>query len=156
MLPPKSVDHSRTETTHLVLPGQANALGTIFGGVVMQWIDEIAAAAAMRHAGGPVVTVAVDALHFIEPIRVGELVVMRAQVNGVARTSMEIGVRVEVEDPRSGARRQTTKAYLSFVAVDQGGRPCPVPPLAVAGEDDRRRQEEAAARRAARLSTRRG
>ena len=109
-LPEKPVSASRAETTHLVLPGQANALGSIFGGVVMQWIDEIAAVAALRHANGAAVTAAVDALHFLAPIHIGDLVVMRAQVNAVSRSSIEIGVRVDVEDAVTATRRKTTKA----------------------------------------------
>src|SRR5579862_7791001 len=102
---------SRCEMTELVLPGDANSLGTIFGGKVMQWVDIAAAVAAMRHAGMQVVTASIDALHFLTPIRVGEVVVLRAQVNEVFRSSMEVGVRVEAEDPRKVAagRRYTTR-----------------------------------------------
>lgn len=146
---------SRTETTHLVLPGLTNVHGTIFGGFVMQWIDEIAAVAAVRHVGGPVVTAAVDALHFLAPIQLGALVVMKAQVNAVARTSMEVGVRVEVETPSTRARVCTTRAYLTFVAIDEHGRPTDVPPLVVSSKEERRRQSDAEARRAARLAQRR-
>lgn len=145
---------SRTQTTHLVLPGQTNALGTIFGGIVMQWIDEIGAVVAMRHAGGQVVTAAVDALQFLQPIQLGDLVVMRANVNWTGHSSMEIGVRVEVEDPRSGVRKKTTKAYLTFVAIDHDGRPRPVAPLRHDDAEDARRFAEGAARRAARLAAR--
>jgi acyl-CoA hydrolase len=154
MLPAKPPAASRAETTHLVLPGLTNVHGTIFGGYVMQWIDEIAAVAAVRHAGGPVVTAAVDALHFLAPIQLGALVAMKAQVNAVARTSMEVGVRVEVETVATGERRRTTKAYLTFVAIDEQGRPRAVAPLVVATDEERRRQSDAEARRAARLAAR--
>src|ERR1700730_4270332 len=90
---------SRCEMTEIVLPGDANALGTIFGGKVMQWGDIAASVAAMRHAGRQVVTASIDALHFLSPIRVGEVVVLRAQVNEAFGTSLEVGVRVEAEDP---------------------------------------------------------
>src|SRR5689334_3094321 len=119
----KTPADSRTETTHFVLPEATNALGTIFGGTIMQWIDEVAAIAATRHAGGIAVTAAVDALQFLAPIHLGDLVVLKAQVNAVGRTSMEVGVRVEVEDPKTGVRKKTTKAYLTFVATDDDGRP---------------------------------
>ncbi len=152
---PRPASASSAEATHFVMPGLTNVHGTIFGGIVMQWIDEIAAVAATRHCCGPVVTAAVDALHFIEPIQLGALVVLKAQVNFVATTSLEVGVRVEVENPATGERRRTTRAYLTFVAVDAHGRPRPVPPLAVSTDDERRRQQEAAARRAARLAQRR-
>ena len=150
----KSVAASRVETTHFVLPNATNALGTIFGGIVMQWIDETAAVAAVRHAAGPAVTATVDALQFLAPIHLGDLVVLKAQVNGVGATSMEVGVRVEVEDPRTGLRTRTTKAYLTFVAIDGAGHPRPVAGLVAASDDERRRQADSARRRAARLAAR--
>jgi acyl-CoA hydrolase len=145
---------SRVEMTEIVLPGDTNALGTIFGGKVMQWIDIAASVAGMRHSGGSVVTASIDALTFLTPIHLGEIVQLRAQVNYVGRTSMEIGVRVEAEDPRTGARRYTTKAYLTFVAIDAAGQPRPIPPLTLETDEDRRRNEDAQARRAARLALR--
>lgn len=152
---PKSVAASAVETTHIVLPGNTNALGTIFGGTVMQWIDEVAAVAAMRHAAGTVVTAAVDALQFLQPIHLGDVVVLRAQVNAVFRSSMEVGVRVDVEDPKTGLRRKTTKAYLTFVALSRaGGEPREVAPLLLPTDEDRRREAAARARRAARLAAR--
>jgi acyl-CoA hydrolase len=146
---------SRVEMTEIVLPGDTNALGTIFGGKVMQWIDIAASVTGMRHSGGNVVTASIDALAFLTPIQVGEVVVLKSQVNFVGSTSMEIGVRVEAEDPRSGTHRYTTKAYLTFVAIDQDGKARPIPPLLLEGDDDRRRHAAAEARRAARLALRR-
>src|SRR5688500_16067421 len=99
---------SRVETAQVVLPGLTNTHGTIFGGMLMQWIDISAAIAAVRHAAGPVVTAAMDRLHFLQPVRVGAVVILKAQVNFAARTSMEVGVRVEVEDPRTRSRVQAT------------------------------------------------
>jgi acyl-CoA hydrolase len=145
---------SRVEMTELVLPGDTNALGTIFGGKVMQWIDIAASVAAMRHSGGNVVTASIDGLTFLTPIHLGEIVRLQAQVNFVGRTSMEIGVRVEAEDPRTAAHRYTTKAYLTFVAIDAGGRPRAIPPLVLEDDDDRRRAAEAEGRRKARLALR--
>ncbi len=147
---------SRVEMTQIVMPAHANGTrGVLFGGVVVQWIDVCAGVAAMRHAGGPTVTASIDRLDFMSPIHVGDIVILQAQVNFVHKTSMEVGCRVETEDPRTRARRYTTKAYLTFVAVDESGRPRPVPALVVTTDDERRRQNQAAARRAARLEARR-
>ena len=145
---------SRVEMTELVLPGDTNALGTIFGGKVMQWIDIAASVAGMRHSGGSVVTASIDALTFLTPIHLGEIVRLQAQVNFVGRTSMEVGVRVEAENPRTAARRYTTKAYLTFVAIDADGKPRAIPPLVAENDDDRRRAADAEARRRARLALR--
>src|SRR6476619_2380838 len=120
---------SRVETEQLVLPGLTNTHGTIFGGMLMQWIDIAAGIAAARHATGPVVTASMDRLHFLSPVHLGEVVILQAQVNFAAHTSMEVGVRVFAEDQRTCERRQTTRAYLTFVAVDTDGRPREVPPL---------------------------
>lgn len=154
LLPARSVAHSRAETIHFVLPGETNALGTLFGGTVMQWIDIIAGVSAARHSGGVAVTAAVDALQFIAPIQLGELVVLKSQVNMAWRSSMEVGVRVEVEDPKTGVRRMTTRAYLTFVAIDAEGQPRRIPPLAAENDEEQRRMQEAIARREARLRMR--
>jgi acyl-CoA hydrolase len=141
--------------TQIVMPTHTNGVGGIlFGGIIMQWIDICAGVAAMRHAGGAVVTASVDRLDFITPIRVGDVVVLQAMVNFVARTSMEVGCRVETEDMRTRERRYTTKAYLTFVATDENGRPRPVPPLHPHSENEKRRAAEAAVRRAHRIDTR--
>ncbi len=151
---PRAPGASRVEMTEIVLPGDTNALGTIFGGKVMQWIDIAASVAGMRHSGGSVVTASIDALHFLTPIHLGEIVILKAQVNFVGRTSMEIGVRVEAENPRTGAHRYTTKAYLTFVAIDAEGKARPIPPLELVSDDDKRRHADAGARRDARLALR--
>ncbi|HEY0707849.1 MAG TPA: acyl-CoA thioesterase [Polyangia bacterium] len=145
---------SRVETAQVVLPGLTNTHGTIFGGILMQWIDVAAAIAAARHAQGPVVTASMDRLHFLEPVRQGAIVIVQAQVNFVARTSLEVGVRVLVEDVGTRERMQATRAYLTFVAVDGAGHPRPVQPLVPEGEDDQRRFAAAARRREARLAER--
>jgi acyl-CoA hydrolase len=146
---------SRVVMTQIVMPTHVNgAGGVLFGGVVMQWIDVCAGVAAMRHARGPVVTASIDRLDFLSPIRLGDIVVLHAQVNFAARTSMEVGCRVETEDPRTRQRRYTTKAYLTFVAVDEHGRPRPVDALDPEDTVERRRFEDAARRREARLKTR--
>jgi acyl-CoA hydrolase len=143
---------SRCVMTQIVMPSHTNGeAGMMFGGILMQWIDVCAGVAAMRHAGGPVVTASVDRLDFLTPVRLGEVVVLSAQVNYVRRTSMEVGCRVETEDMDSRQRRYTTKAYLTFVAVDPAGRPRPVPALDLPTPDDVRRHAEAERRRTDRL-----
>ena len=146
---------SRVETCQLVLPGLTNVHGTIFGGMLMQWIDIAGGIAAARHASSGVVTASMDRLHFLGPVHLGEVVILQAQVNFAGNTSMEIGVRVFAENQNKGSRRQTTRAYLTFVAVGDDGRPRPVPPLILETADDRRRYAEAQRRRAVRLRERR-
>ncbi|HET6611715.1 MAG TPA: acyl-CoA thioesterase [Kofleriaceae bacterium] len=143
---------SRCEMTQIVMPGHANGrAGVLFGGVMMQWIDVCAGVAAMRHAGGAVVTASIDRLDFMVPVHVGDIVILQAQVNYMRRTSMEVGCRVETEEPRTRKRRYTTKAYLTFVAIDDDGRPRPVPALELCTAEDRRRFEAADRRRIERL-----
>ncbi|MEP6653330.1 MAG: acyl-CoA thioesterase [Myxococcales bacterium] len=146
---------SRVETVQIVLPGLTNVHGTIFGGMLMQWIDITAGVAAGRHAGGAVVTASMDRLHFLTPVHLGEVVILQAQVNFAARTSMEVGVRVFAEGRPGERRRQATRAYLTFVAVDDAGRPREVPPLVLRTPEDRRRFHDAGLRRAVRLRERR-
>ena len=145
---------SRVETANVVLPGLTNVHGTIFGGILMQWIDIAAAIAAARHAGSPVVTASMDRLHFLKPVHLGAVVIVQAQVNFVAHTSMEVGVRVFVEELRTRQRTQATRAYVTMVAVDATGRPTAVPPLVLESDDDRRRHADAERRRAVRLEER--
>jgi acyl-CoA hydrolase len=145
---------SRVEMTQIIMPTHANGAGGVFGGVVMQWTDVCAGVAAMRHAGGPVVTASIDRLDFLSPIRIGEIVILQSMVNYVHRTGMEVGCRVETEAPRTRARRYTTKAYLTFVGTDDRGRPVPVPPLVLQTDGDRRRHREGEERRRHRLAAR--
>jgi acyl-CoA hydrolase len=143
---------SRCEMTQIVMPGHTNgSSGVLFGGVMMQWIDVCAGVSAIRHAGGAVVTASIDRLDFLVPVRLGDIVVLLSRVNYVRRTSMEIGCRVETERPGTRDRRYTTKAYLTFVAIDDDGDPAPLPPLVLETDEDRRRHAEAEARRAHRL-----
>jgi acyl-CoA hydrolase len=138
--------------TQIVMPMHTNGVaGVMFGGVMMQWIDVCAGVAAMRHASGVVLTASIDRLDFLSPVHVGEVVVLSAQVNYTSRTSMEVGCRVETEDMRTQTRRYVTKAYLTFVAIDEHGKPRAIPPLELANDGDRRRHEEAIQRRTARL-----
>jgi acyl-CoA hydrolase len=151
---PKPASASRVEVTHLVMPGDANVLGTAFGGKVMEWTDLAASMAAMRHARLPVATASIDQLTFLAPVRIGQIAILVAQVNAVFTTSMEIGVEVQTEDPGTGARRKCCDAYLTFVALGPGGRPTPVPPLTVETEAERRRERGARVRRESRLALR--
>ncbi len=143
---------SRCVMTQIVMPTHTNgAAGVMFGGVMMQWIDVCAGVAAMRHCAGRVLSASIDRLDFVHPVHVGDVVVLADQVNYAGRTSMEVGCRVETEDMRTGLRRHTTKAYLTFVAVDDNGTPRAVPTLVLETDDDRRRQADARARRDERL-----
>jgi acyl-CoA hydrolase len=134
--------------------GDANLAGLVHGGVVMKMCDEVAAIAAIRHCGRRIVTAGVDRMMFVEPVNVGELLACSATVNAAWRTSMEVGVRVEAENPHTGERRHTSTAYLTMVALDDEGKPVPVPALIAESEDERRRQREAELRRANRLAER--
>jgi acyl-CoA hydrolase len=132
----------------------ANSAGFVHGGTVMKLCDEAAGLASIKHSRCRVVTAGMDRMTFLVPIHVGELVTFSASVNAVWRTSMEVGVRVDAENPRTGERRHTNSAYLTMVAVDEGGRPAAVPPLAVETPEERRREREAQLRRSNRLAER--
>ena len=124
----KPVKDSEVIVTYIVQPPDINSVGTIFGGRVMEWMDLAAAACATRYARRVCVTASMDALHFISPIHLGEIVMLKAQVNYTHRTSLEVGVRVEAENPLSGEQRHAVSAYLTLVALGDDGRPTPVPP----------------------------
>jgi acyl-CoA hydrolase len=136
--------------TELMMPHMANLLGNVFGGVILSLVDRVAAVAAIRHAGGPCVTVSVDQVDFKEPIHVGELVVAKASVNYVGRTSMEVGVQIHAEDVPTGKRRHTNTCYVTFVAIDNEGRPRRVASVVPESSEEQRRYAEAEARRALR------
>ena len=142
---------SVVEMNELLLPGHANALNTAFGGQIMAWVDICAAMAAQRHAREVVVTAAMDAVTFIAPIKVGQVVNLRGMVNATWRTSMEVGVRVESEDPLTGIRTHVLSAYLTFVTIDHEGRPIAVVPVVPETSVETLRYREALARRATRL-----
>jgi acyl-CoA hydrolase len=130
----------------------ANIVGNVHGGEIMKMVDSAGGLAAMKHCGGPVVTVAMDEMSFLEPIFVGEVVTVRAMVNDVGRTSMEVGVRVEAENFATKRKVHASSAYLVFVALDEEGKPRPVPPIVAESEVERRRQHEAKLRRDNRLA----
>ncbi len=150
----KPVRLSQVEMTELVLPPDTNNLGTAFGGKVAQWIDMCAGIAAVRHCRTTVVTASMDDLHFLTPIHQGEIVTLQASVNRAFRTSMEIGVRIDAENPLTGERRHCTSAHLTFVALDAKGDKLPVPPVIPETKAEKRRYEEAALRRQERLGRR--
>jgi acyl-CoA hydrolase len=147
----RPVSVSVTEMTELVLPQDSNLLGNILGGRVMHLIDVAGAIAAHRHCHRQVVTASVDHLDFLNPVRVGDLIILEAHVNRAFHTSVEVGVEVYSEDSVAGVRKHTTTAFLTFVALDEGGKPVAVPPLIVKTSAERRRFEEAGDRRKARV-----
>ncbi len=137
--------------TELVLPSHTNALGSIFGGVLMSWIDIAAAIAAGKHARSTVVTASIDALHFIQPIRLGHVVELKASVNYAGKTSMEVGVRVDSENTVTGERVHNASAYLTFVALGPDGKPKAVPEISPVSDSEKRRNNAAKQRRASRV-----
>jgi len=149
-LVPKSVSESRVVLSLLMNPEHANALGNVHGGVIMKLVDEAGALAAMRHSRSPVVTVAIDSMTFDEPIYVGNVVTLTAELTYAGRTSMEVRVSVVAEDPLAGSRVHTNLAYLVYVAIDRQGRPRPVPPLRVETPEEQARFKEAQERQAER------
>ncbi len=147
----KRVSDSRVVMTQLVLPSHTNSLGSIFGGTIMSWIDIAAAIAAGRHCNKQVVTASIDSLSFVAPVYTGWVVNLKASVNYVARTSMEVGVRVDAENPKTNETFHTSSAYLTFVCIGDDGKPREVPELILTDEVDRRRFEAGKRRRELRL-----
>ena len=150
----RRVSESQTQLIHWMGVLDANSAGFIHGGTVMKLCDEAAGAAAVKHSRSRVVTAGVDRMAFITPIHVGELVTFSASVNAAWRTSMEVGVRVDAENPRTGERRHTNSAYLTMVAVDEDGNPVAIPGLMTETDEERGREAEAQVRRRNRLQER--
>lgn len=150
----KPVRESISEYSELALPTDANGLGNVLGGKVMHLVDLAGAMAAMRHARRPCVTASVDSLHFVHPVHIGELVILRSSVNRVFRSSMEVGVSVMTENLMTAERRHTCSAYLTFVALDREGKPASVPPVIPETDEEKRRYEQAGERREYRLALR--
>jgi acyl-CoA hydrolase len=146
--------HSRSELTRWLGIQDANTAGNVHGGTIMKLCDEVAGIAAIRHCGARVVTAGMDRMTFLHPVLVGNLVTCLASVNAAWNTSMEVGVRVQAEDIRSGAITHACTAYLTMVALDDDGRPAAVPALAAESVDEQRREREAQLRRDNRLSER--
>lgn len=143
----RTVADSQSERSEIIFPSDANALGSLFGGRLMQFIDLVGAMAASRHARATTVTAAMDHLDFIAPVHVGNLLILKASVNRVFRTSMEVGVKAMVENIQTGESRHVSSAYLTFVAVDPHGNRIVVPPIAPESADQKRRYEDAGRRR---------
>ncbi len=140
--------------SELMMPHHANNMGNVFGGVILSLMDRVAAVAATRHARRQCVTVSVDRVDFLQPIYLGELVTARASVNFVGRTSMEVGIKIEAENLVTGERRHTNSCYVTYVAIDEHGKPVPVALLQPQTEDERRRYAAAEDRRRRRLEER--
>ncbi|MGZ8611220.1 MAG: acyl-CoA thioesterase [Actinomycetota bacterium] len=154
MSEPRRVADSQTTLVQLMEIVHANIAGIVHGGEVMKLVDTAAGIAAIKHAGGMCVTVSIDEMSFLHPVHVGDLVTVRASVNDVGTTSLEVGVRVEVADVMTGERRHTSSAYLVFVALDDDGKPRPIPPLETQTDAQERRRREARIRRQTRLAHR--
>ena len=151
----KPVRESQSEYSELALPNDANGLGNVLGGKVMHLVDLAGALAAMRHARCPVVTASIDHMNFLHPVQIGQLIILRSSVNRVFQTSMEVGVKVWVEDLLKGDLQHTSSAYLTFVAIDAQGKRVPVAPVIPETAEEKRRYSEALARREYRLEMRR-
>ena len=147
LMRPRPVRESASEMAEIVLPNDANVLNALLGGRLMHWIDLAGAMAAHRHSRQHVVTASIDHLDFLVPVRVGDFVILRSSVNRVFHTSMEVGVKVWVENYRAEESRHVSSAYLTFVAVDAAGNRMAVPPVVPETEDEKRRYEDAAHRR---------
>jgi acyl-CoA hydrolase len=143
---PKPVSATRLVLSQVMTPLDANVSGNVHGGNIMKLADEAAGVVAIRHSGGNVVTATVDRFDFHAPVYVGNLVTVKASMNYVGKTSMEIGVRVEAEDLRTGKKTHTNSCYITMVAIDADGRPVEVPPLVLETDEDRRRNQEATLR----------
>lgn len=150
----KTIQDSQVEMTEMVLPNDANRLGNLLGGRLMQWIDIAAAIASWRHTNRICVTASVDELNFLHPIKVGEVVILKASVNRAFNTSVEVGVKVMKENPLTGEGKHTNTAYLTFVSVDDDGKPVLTRPIKPVTKDEKRRYREAAERRERRLQRR--
>lgn len=148
----RTVQDSRSEYSELCLPNTTNLLGNMLGGHVMHLVDLCGAIAGARHARCSIVTASVDQMTFLHPVRLGDLVMLKSQVNRVFRTSMEVGVKVWVENLRTGQLRHTSSAYVTFVGIDQDGKRVVLPQIVAESDEDRRRWREAAERREYRLA----
>ena len=146
------VKDSALETAHLMMPQDANIQGNVYGGTIMKLMDEIAGSVAALHARKNVVTASVDQMNFYEPVYIGNLLILKSSVNFVGKTSMEVGVRIEARDLRSGETVHTGSSYLTFVALDQSGMPTEIAKIIPETEEEKRRFNAAKRRREARLA----
>ena len=148
---PQSPAYSYAQMTQVVMPQNTNIHGTVFGGQVMSWMDICAGVSAVRHCRQPVVTASFDDVHFVTPIKHGYVVILESQVNAVFKTSMEIGVLVTAENPLTGERKTAVRAYSTFVALDNQGKPHAIPPLITQNAEEKAREQAAYVRRRRRL-----
>jgi acyl-CoA hydrolase len=151
-LPARTVSESQSEMTELILPNDTNTLGNLLGGRLMNFIDLVGAMAAFRHARSYVVTASMEHIDFIAPVHVGDLLILKSSINRAFHTSMEVGVKVWVENTIAGIHRHVASAYLTFVAIDSQGRRVPVPPLELQSDEEKRRFDDAGRRREIRES----
>jgi len=147
----KTVAETQVIISQVMTPQDVNVAGNVHGGVIMRLVDNTAALVSTRHARSNTVTASVDRLDFLQPVYVGDVVTMKASLNMVGKTSMEVGVRVETEDPLTGVQRHVASAYLTFVALDEHGKPKPIPPLILTTDEEKRRNQDALLRREGRL-----
>ncbi|MBM5805424.1 MAG: acyl-CoA thioesterase [Candidatus Verstraetearchaeota archaeon] len=152
----KRVSESALVSTRWMFPSDANPAGNVFGGAIVRYIDEVAAAVAQRHGRCNVVIASMDRMDFHKPVKIGDLLILRASVNYVGNTSMEIGVRVEAENPRTGVVAHAASAYCTMVALDESGKPTRVPRLVPETDEEKRRFREAELRKKARLKQKEG
>jgi len=143
----KTVAQSKMTTVRLMMPTDANILGNVFGGAIMRYMDEVAGVVAFHHARKIVVTAAIDRMSFFAPVYVGNLLILKSAVNHVGKTSMEVGVRIEAEDLLTGKVTHTGSCYLTYVALNQGGRPTTIAPVIPVTKQEKRRHREAQARK---------
>jgi acyl-CoA hydrolase len=143
----KPVSESVTVSVRLMMPTDANIRGNVFGGSIMKYMDEVAAVAAFRHARKNVVTASIDRMNFIAPVYLGNLLILKASINYVGRTSMEVGVRIEAEDIITGKTTHAGSCFLTYVALDEDGTPTPVKPVIPVTVDDKRRFRQAITRK---------
>ena len=147
----KHVCDSQVELHHFMMPEHANLLGNVHGGIILKLVDEAGALCAMRHAQSPAVTVSIDSMSFLSPVKVGDVLTMRARLNYVGRTSMEVEVKVTAENPITGSNTHTNSAYAVYVALNDEGRPTAVPGLEYESDDERDRAAAASSRQKRRL-----
>ena len=150
----KTVAESEVALSHTPMPNETNIAGAFHGGDLLKLIDNAGGMAAWRHARNQVVTVSLEQMSFLVPVHIGQLLTLRASVNRVGRTSIDVGVRVEAEDLNSGDTKHVASCYLTYVSVDKNGRPVPVPPLVISNEEEERRLFKAEARQAHRKAQR--
>ncbi|UCE81474.1 MAG: acyl-CoA thioesterase [Methanobacteriota archaeon] len=150
----RKVSESKTVVARVMMPQDANIAGNVFGGAILKAVDEVAYVAATKHVRANVVTVSLDSTSFLSPVRIGDLLTLKASVNAVWRSSMEVGVRVEAEDPKTGGVRHTGSSYITVVALDDSGKPREAPDLILETPEDDRRSKEALRRRKRRLEER--